>query len=259
MANIIAIFNQKGGVGKSTATSNLMAGLTMKGKKVLGIDIDSQCHLTKFCGINSENENTIIDLLMNETSAEEAIKSTRFGDIIPCDRNLQIVVSKFVADFNNAYAFRDVLKNIKDKYDYVLIDCPPNANQVTTSALIASDYIIIPTEAEYFSLDGVAEIARTIQSVKMHLNPNLQVLGILISKYQPRRISTRKYEQNLNNIADKVFNSKVFDAKITSTVTVPDSQAYKQSVFEYDKNSKVAKNFMSFVEEVIKGVEKNGR
>jgi chromosome partitioning protein len=255
MANVISIFNQKGGVGKSTTTSNLMAGLTMCGKKVLALDIDSQGHLTKFCNINTNNENTIIELLFNEASFDETVKHTRFGDVIPCDRDLQGAVAKFNNDLNTMFALKEVTDSVSDKYDYVLIDCPPNANQVTTSALIASNYVIVPTEAEFFSLDGVAEIAITIQQVKKRLNEKLKVLGVLITKYQPRRLSTRKFEQNLDKVAQQMFNSKVFKSKINYTVAVPDSQSYKQSLFEYDKNSKVAKNFMAFVNEVIEGVE----
>jgi len=258
MAKTIAIFNQKGGVGKSTTASNLMAELTKSGYKVLGVDIDAQGHLTKFCGIDTENENTVKELLAKEATFSETVKQTRFGDIIPCDRYLQSFVKAFDEDINNVFILQRMIQEQGGNYDYVIFDCPPNANRITFSALMASNYVIVPTEVEYFSLDGVAEIARTIEAVKEQLNPALQVLGILIVKFQPRRAITKQFEPVMAQIAESVLHCKLFEAKISYAVAVPSSQASKQSVAEYDKNSKAAQGYAALAKEVVERVKNNG-
>ena len=258
MAKTIAIFNQKGGVGKSTTASNLMAELTKLGHKVLGIDIDAQGHLSKFCNIDTEDENTIMELLSKEATFDETVRSTRFGDVIPCDRNLQIYIKQFSDDINNIFLLQDLVKELDGRYDFIIIDCPPNAHQITTSALVAANYVIVPTEAEYFSLDGVTEISLTIDKVKQRLNPGLTVLGVLIVKYQPRRSLTRQFERFMVELADKHLHCKLFDAKICYAVAVPSSQAMKQSVSEYDKKSKAAEGYEAFAKEVVVRVKKNG-
>lgn len=258
MAKTISIFNQKGGVGKSTTASNLMAELARAGYKVLGVDIDAQGHLTKFCDIDTENENTVKELLAKEATFAETVKQTRFGDVIPCDRYLQSFVKAFDEDINNVFILQRMIREQGGNYDYVIFDCPPNANRITFSALMASDFVIVPTEAEYFSLDGVAEIARTIEAVKEQLNPALQVLGVLIVKFQPRRAITKQFEPVMAQIAENVLHCKLFDTKISYAVAVPSSQASKQSVAEYDKNSKAAQGYAAFAEEVVARVKGNG-
>jgi chromosome partitioning protein len=257
-ATAIAIFNQKGGVGKSTTASSLMAVLKERGERVLGIDIDSQGHLTKLCGINTKGENTVMELLAEEASFDETVKQSPFGDILPVDRNLQIYLKTFSEDINNIFKIKELVELVSDRYDYIIIDCPPNANQIALSSLVASQFVIVPTEAEYFSLDGVAEIAHTISSVKKRLNPDIKVLGILMVKYQPRRRLTKAVEEKINDFAKKHLDCGVFETKIEYGVAVPASQASKVSIFDYDKNSKPAKNYLNFVDELLAEVRKNG-
>lgn len=259
MAKIISIFNQKGGVGKSTTASNLMAELVKRGFKVLGIDIDAQGHLSKFCGIDTEEENTVIELLSGSASFEETVRHTRFGDVLPCDRNLQLFSKQFSEDFNNIFLLQDLVKGQGSQYDYVIIDCPPNANQITVSALVASNFVVVPTEAEYFSMDGVTEISLTIENVKKRLNPDLSVLGVLIVKYQPHRSITKQLEAIMVQLTDKYLHSTLFDTKIGYAVAIPTSQATKQSVSEYDKKSKAAQGYAAFADEVIARIEAYGK
>lgn len=255
MAITITIFNEKGGVGKSTTASNLVAGLTLRKKRVCGIDIDPQGHLTKLSGVSTKDENTILEIFSGDATFEETVKKTDIGDIIPCDRNLLPYLKEFSADINNIYAVKELVEQIDSQYDFVIIDCPPNANQITTSALIASDYIIVPTEAEYLALDGVVQMASTFNSVKKRLNPNLKVLGVLLTRYQARRNLTKKVEQGLETLVEKYLDSKLFKAKINNSVAIPSSQNAKKSIYDYDKKSKVAVAYMEFVDEVIKGVK----
>lgn len=258
MAYTISIFNQKGGVGKSTTASNLMALLKSKGNRVLGIDVDSQGHLTKFCGVDTENENTVLELLSDSATFEETVKHTQFGDVIPSDRNLQIFIKIFSEDINNVFKLQDLIIAVGQNYDYIIIDCPPNANQITTAALVASNYVIIPTEAEYFSVDGVSEIALTIEAVKKRLNPSLKILGVLITKYQPRRTLTKLFEEKMAEFVENTLHCQIFKTKIHYGVAVPSSQAMKKSVSDFDKKSRPAKDFEAFADEVIEGVKNNG-
>lgn len=258
MAKTISIFNQKGGVGKSTTASNLMAELTRSGYKVLGVDIDAQGHLSKFCGIDTEGKNTIKELLANEATFAETVQHAKYGDVLPCDRYLQSFLKAFDDDINNIFKLQKMVVEQGGNYDFIIFDCPPNANRITFSALMASNYVIVPTEAEYFSMDGVAEISRTISSVKEQLNPKLSVLGVLIVKYQPRRSITKQFENVMAQLADNYLHCKLFDTKICYAVAVPTSQAAKQSVVEYDKKSKAAEGYVAFAKEVVARVKENG-
>lgn len=258
MAKTITIFNQKGGVGKSTTASNLMSALTQKGKKVLGIDIDAQGNLTKFCKINTTDENTVLEVLSGDAKFDEAVVKTKHGDILPCDRNLSIYEKEFASDMSNVYALKELAEGIGANYDFIIIDCPPNANSITTSALISSDYTIIPSEAEYFSLDGIGEISYTIDKIKKRLNPKLKVLGVLFVKYQPRRTLTKKVEKTMSKMVNDMLGCGIFETKIPYAVAVPESQISGESVFSYDAKSKVAKAYLEFAEEVLKGVKENG-
>lgn len=259
MAKTISIFNQKGGVGKSTTASNLMAELAKLGYKVLGVDIDAQGHLSKFCAIDTDGENTVTEFLSGEATFAETVKCTRFGDILPSDRNLQIYSKQFSEDFNNIFLLQDMVKAQGSQYDFIIVDCPPNANQITVSALVASDFVIVPTEAEYFSMDGVSEIALTIDNVKKRLNSDLIVLGVLIVKYQPHRSLTKQFEKFMAELTDKYLHSKLFDTKIPYAVAIPTSQATKQSVSEYEKKCKAAQSYAAFAEEVVERVKKYGK
>lgn len=255
MAKTIAIFNQKGGVGKSTTTSNLMAVLKMKGKRVLGIDIDSQSHLTKLCGIKTQGENTVMEILMEEATFEETVKTTNFGDVIPADRNLQNCLREFSENINGVFKLQELVEKVDDSYDYIIFDCPPNANQITLSALVACKYVVVPSELEGFSLDGVAEISRTISNVQKKLNPTLKVLGVLIVKYQPRRMLTKVIEAKMEELAQSKLGCGLFKTKIEYGVVVPLSQANYISLIEFDKKSKPAKSYVEFANEIIKEVE----
>ena len=196
-----------------------------------------------------------MEVLSADATFEETVQHTKFGDVLPCDRNLAGYERVFAADVTNIYAIKTLIEKIGGDYDFIVIDCPPNAGMITTSALIASGFAVVPSEAEYFSLDGVNEIAKTINSVKNRLNPSLAVLGVLLIKYQPRRILTRSIEKTMAQLANKYLGCSLFDAKIGYSVAVPESQAQKQSIFEYDSKGKIAKAYLEFAEEVIKGVK----
>lgn len=239
----IALLNQKGGVGKSTTVVNLMDYFTRAGKRVLGIDIDSQGHLSKLCSVNTDGENTVKELLSGEATFAETVKQTRFGDVIPADNNLQLAILQFAMLPDFMYSIKDILEGQAQNYDIVLIDCPPGINVITVSALVATDYVIIPSEVEYCSLDGVTQLADTINQVKRRTNPALKVLGILLVKYNARRKLTHALEEVLESKGKEIFNASVLPIKVRNSVDIPVAQALKKSIFEYKPNSAVAQEY----------------
>ena len=251
---VYVVINQKGGVGKTTTSINLTAGLTLSGKRVLGIDLDPQGHYSKFLGvIVSDEQNTILELMKKEAEFEETVVKTQYGDIIPADNGLSKYLMELAADTNAQFAIKDWLDNVIDNYDFVVIDCPPAINHFTVAALIAGDRVIIPTEAEYLSVDGVAMIADSINAAKKRLNPDLKTEGILLVKHQQKRALTQDIEEFLEAIAIKQFDSKVFKTKIRCTVDIPQSQGFRQSVYEYSPKSKGSIDYAAFVKEIIGG------
>lgn len=254
MAKKIVVFNQKGGVGKSSTSSNLLDCIQFKGYKVLGIDIDPQGHLSKLLGANTEDENTILEMLQTKRPAkfEDTVQTTKYADIIPCDHALQINILTFAQDPFFLSRVKDILDFVNDKYDYIVIDSAPALNHITFAFLCACDYVLIPTETEYLGMDGVKELYSTITAIQNDYNPNLKTLGILLVKYQPRRNLTKESEPALMSAAENLFKSKVFKTKIKYSVDIPSAQALHLSVREYNPSCGSAKQYMSLAEEVIK-------
>ena len=249
----IVIFNQKGGVGKTSTVVNLMAEFTAKGKKVLAFDLDGQGNLTKFLQVKTDDKNTVRELLLKEASFSETVQKTKYGDIIPADEALQGELLRFASMPAFILSLKNVIKNLGG-YDIILLDCAPSPNQITVAALVAANYTIIPTEAEYFSADGVAKLYNTIEQVKQ-LNEDLKVLGLLIVKYNGRRSLTAHIEKVLNDAAINVFKSKVFNTKIRFTVDIPSSQALHVSVGEYKRNSKAAIDYKNLTNEILEEIK----
>lgn len=250
----IMIFNQKGGVGKSTTAGNLMAEFTKRNLKVLGIDLDGQGHLTKFLGIDTTDSNTVLELLKKEAAFDDTVRSTKYGDVVPADNALQSNMLVFAQDPLFLYRIKNLLSGIESRYDVVLLDCPPAVNQVTMAALIAVNYLIIPTEAEKFSIDGVKEIIETVRAIKGELNKDLKVLGLLITKYCGRRILTREAEALLSSVAKEYFDSKLYDVRISFMTDIPYSQANNLCVSDYKPKSKSAKEYETLAEEILKEI-----
>jgi chromosome partitioning protein len=183
MAEIIVIMNQKGGVGKTTTAISLAAGFHYMGGRVLTIDIDPQGHLSKFSNCERSGRPTILELLNNKVTFKEAVQHVSYGDTLSSSAALNEFQMILAAKASAPFVIRKLLEQIKDKYDYIIIDCPPAKNQLTVAALVAADKVIIPTEPEYFAADGVTlMLSDIIQDVKDNYNPNLKVEGFLIVK-----------------------------------------------------------------------------
>lgn len=252
---IIVVFNQKGGVGKTSTVTNLMAELTRRNKKVLAIDLDAQANLTSFSKI-IEAPYTVKDVLSKTVALEKAIHTTIYGDVVPSDESLAMELLRFASDPSFILRVKTLLADLPKKYDFVLIDCPPAINQVTASALVACDFVLIPTEMEYFSAVGVARIADTINQIKP-LNANIKVLGVLIVKYNARRSLTKALESEMASSTQELLGCNVLSAKIRFTVDVPSAQASGLSVYDYNSKSNATLDYIQLVDELLTKIKIN--
>ena len=245
---IITVTNQKGGVGKTTTAQHLAIGLKKRGYKVLLVDFDQQGNLTY--SLNCDVKSTIYDVIKEEISAEQAICHSPECDIIPGN----ILLSKAEKEFTETgreYLLRNALEPIKDKYDYIIIDTPPTLGILTVNALTCSDSVIIPAQADIFSLQGFGQLNNLINQVKRYTNQNLTIKGVLLTKYSERTVLNRHLKDRAEKISEQI-NTKVFDSTIREATAIREAQTNKTNVFDYEAKSKVAKDYNSFIDEFLK-------
>ena len=250
-AKIIAIINQKGGVGKTTTTVNLAAALGVLEKKVLLIDADPQANASSGLGVAVEDvEIGTYQLLEHAATAKEAIIPTNSPnlDIIPAHIDLVAIEIELVDKDNREFMLKQVLQEIKNDYDYILIDCAPSLGLITLNALVAADSVIIPIQCEYFALEGLGKLLNTIKSIQNIHNPDLDIEGLLLTMFDSRlRLS--------NQVVDEVrkhFSSMVFDTIIRRNTRLGEAPSYGESIIAYDATSKGAVNYLNLAQELIK-------
>lgn len=251
MGKVIAIANQKGGVGKTTTSVNLAAALAVLEKKVLLIDADPQANATSGLGISVEDKNVgTYELLEHTAQIEETILSTTVPhlDIIPSHIDLVAIEIELVDKSQREFMLKKALESIKDKYDFILIDCAPSLGLITLNALTAADAVIIPIQCEYFALEGLGKLLNTIKSVQKIHNSSLDIEGLLLTMYDARlRLSNQVVEE-----VKKHFGKMVFKTIIQRNIRLSEAPSYGENIIEYDATSKGAKNYLSLAEEVLK-------
>ena len=251
MGKIIAIANQKGGVGKTTTSINLAAALGALEKKVLLIDADPQANASSGLGIDVEGvEIGTYQIIEHSNTAEEGVIPTSAPNvwIIPAHIDLVAIEIELVDKENREYMLKQALHTIKEQYDYVIIDCAPSLGLLTLNALTAADSVVIPIQCEYFALEGLGKLLNTIKSVQKIHNPSLDIEGLLLTMYDTRlRLSNQVVEE-----VQKHFNNMVFSTIIQRNIKLSEAPSFGESIINYDATSKGAANYLNLAEEIIK-------
>ncbi len=254
MGKVISVANQKGGVGKTTTTVNLSTMLAKKGKRVLLIDTDPQGNATSGLGITKELELSVYDVLVGDTEMIETLQESNIKNLTVCPSNISLAGAEveLVSMMSREQRLKTKLDEIKDNYDYILIDCPPSLGLVTLNAFTASDSVLIPVQCEYFALEGLGQLLNTVNLVKKHLNKNLEIEGALLTMYDAR---TNLSNQVVKEVK-KYFENKVYKTVIPRNVRLSEAPSYGMPISLYDPKSKGAKAYEKFTKEIIKNNEK---
>lgn len=253
---VIAIANQKGGVGKTTTTFNLGVALKNQGKKVLVVDADPQGDLTTYMGYNESELKTTLAQLMesviydSQLDTKQAILNNDEGiDLIPSDLDLSATEAMLVNAMSREVTLRTILNNVKKDYDYVLIDCMPSLGMLTINALSCSDKVVIPVQDHFLAAKGMGHLLKTVSRVKRTINPNLEVGGILLTLVNKRTNLSKETIQDLKETYGRAI--KLYDTQIPLAVKTAESTSRGKSIFKYDKNGKVATAYEDFAKEVL--------
>lgn len=248
MVRIIAIINQKGGVGKSTSALSIGVGLKRKKKRVLFIDLDAQGNLSDTMQV--KNKISSMDIMINSANVKDAIQQTPIGDIIPASTELSRA-DLVMTSTGREYRLKKALDQIKEDYDYIIIDTPPALGGVVVNALTAATDVIVPTQADFYSLNGISQLRETIDTVKEYCNPSLNVMGIVITKYSSRTVISRDLVDVIRSMAEQL-GTKLYKTMIRDCVAIRESQAERKDIFSYALKSNAASDYTALVSEILK-------
>ena len=245
MTKIISIANHKGGVGKTTTTVNLSAGLNQKGKKILCIDLDPQANLTQSLGVK-DCEYSIYDSL-TQNSDLTPVTFRRGFDIIPSHINLAGAEVELINEPGREYILKGLINKIKANYDYVFIDCPPSLGLLTVNAFVASDKLLIPLQAEYLATQGLARLMEVINKVKERINPEFDLGGVVLTQFNKRLVLNRDIAKSI----EQHFDTKLFESTIRENISLAEAPMSGMDIFTYDKNSIGAHDYKKLVKEFL--------
>lgn len=249
MSRVYAVINQKGGVGKSTTAATLAAGLSLKGYRTLSIDLDAQGNLSYTAGAKT-NGATALGVLTGEVSVADAIQKTQSGDIIAASKALA-GADAFITDTGKEYKLKEALEAVQADYDYIVIDTPPALGILTVNALTACNSVIIPAQADIYSLQGIEQLADTIKPVKKYCNPSLKIEGILLTRYSSRSVLSREIAELAEQLAAKL-GTKLFKTTIREAIAVKEAQISQKTLYGYAPKAKATEDYTSFIEELLR-------
>lgn len=250
MAKIISLANQKGGVGKTTSCVNIAASLGILGHRVLIIDLDPQGNTTSGVGITKRGlVGSTKELLNGEMTAKQIIRETPYDNLWVIPANTTLTSSEFeLFDFDdNEFRMKKALEEVADDFDYILIDCPPSLGRLTVNALTASDGVIVPMQCEFYALEGLSQLMISVKLIKKHYNPDLEVIGILVTMYNSRLLLSMQVINELK----KHYDDKLFDTKVSRNVKLSEAPGFGKPVYYHDKSSKGAKEYIEVAKEIV--------
>ena len=250
MGKCIAVANQKGGVGKTTTSVNLSSCLASLGKKVLLIDTDPQGNASSGIGLQKEEiEDSVYDVIINKLPMKDTVKETEYRNLFICPSNIDLAGAEIelVSAEHREYLLHDAVSEVKDDYDYIIIDCPPSLGLLTLNSFVCADSIIIPIQCEYYALEGLSQLTNTVRTIKKAFNPSLSVEGVLLTMYDTR---TNLSAQVANEVK-KYYGEKLYKTVIPRNVRLSEAPSYGQPINVYDKHSKGCSCYMNLAQEVI--------
>lgn len=250
MGKVISIANQKGGVGKTTTSVNISTILAKKGKKVLLIDTDPQGNATSGLGIEKNFENSVYDVIIGDIKVEDAIIETEIKNLKVCPSNINLAGAEveLVSMISREYRLKEKLEEVKEKFDYIIIDCPPSLGLITLNAFTSSNSVLIPVQCEYYALEGLGQLINTIELVKKHLNKELEIEGAVLTMYDARTNLSNQVVKEVKNY----FGEKVYKTVIPRNVRLSEAPSFGMPITIYDPRSKGAKCYDKLVKEIIK-------